>query len=73
MERALARWPRLQLLPRTRAPTRESPHLVSGWPSLPERMCKRKATPPSGLGSVLLDMPKDRRPGPSPEGGHLSW
>ncbi|XP_044087386.1 uncharacterized protein LOC122894088 [Neovison vison] len=28
MERALARWPRLQLLGRTGAPTRESPHLL---------------------------------------------
>lgn len=45
---------------------------MSGWPSLPERMCKRKATPPSGLGSVLLDMPKDRHRGP-PEGGQFFW
>lgn len=48
MECALARWPWLQLLGGTRAPTRDSAHLVSGWPSLPERMCKRKTTPPSG-------------------------
>lgn len=61
MERALACWPWPQLLRRTGAPTRESPHQVSGWPSLPERLCKRKATPSFGLGSVLWDMPKDRR------------
>lgn len=64
MERALARWPWLQLLGRTGAPTRESPHLVSGWPSLPKRMCKRMTTPPSGLGSVLLDMLKGGRQTP---------
>lgn len=72
MERALARWPRLQLLGRTGAPTRESPHLVSGWPSLPERMCKSKTTALRGwaLSSGHAD---DRRRRPSLEGGHLAW
>lgn len=65
MERALACWPGPQLLRRTGAPTRESSHQVSGRPSLAERMCKIKATPSCGSVSVLLDMPKDNRRGPS--------
>ena len=40
---------------------------------MPERMCKRKTTPPSGLGSVLLDLPRDRYPRRSPEGDHFAW
>ena len=36
-------------------------------------MCKRKTTPPSGLGSVLLDLPRDRYPRRSPEGDHFAW
>lgn len=50
MERALARRPGPRRLPGAGAPTRESPRLVSGSPSLPERMCKRKATPPFRIG-----------------------
>lgn len=40
---------------------------------MPERMCKRKTTPPSGLVSVLLDLPRDRYPRPTPEGDHFAW
>lgn len=36
-------------------------------------MCKRKTTPPSGLVSVLLDLPRDRYPRPTPEGDHFAW
>lgn len=72
MERALARWPRLQLLGRTRAPTRESPHLVSGWPSC-LKGCANRRRQPFEVGLCPPGHADDRRRGPSLEGGHLAW